>query len=53
MFWFENKPSGNPVVERKRRRQSSVARFFLVAHTKNGKSIPNNHNMYPMAVKYT
>jgi hypothetical protein len=30
-----------------------VARFFLIKHSKNGKNIPNNHEISQMATKYT
>jgi hypothetical protein len=29
-----------------------AARFFLVQHTKTGKNLPNNHNLYQIAAKY-
>jgi hypothetical protein len=30
-----------------------VARFFLVQHINTGKNIPNCHNLYQMAVRFT
>jgi hypothetical protein len=30
-----------------------VARFFLVKLTKTGKNVPNDRNLYQMAIKYT
>jgi hypothetical protein len=30
-----------------------VARFFSVPHSKNGKNVPNNHELYKMTAEYT
>jgi hypothetical protein len=29
-----------------------IARFFLVQHTKTGKNVPNEHEMYRVVIKY-
>jgi hypothetical protein len=45
-FWFKNKPSGNPPREP----EPGLPEFSWLSKPK-GENLPNDHNIYQMAIK--